>query len=92
MILIRPAGRLIVTVPFGQSYENDFHRSFSPDEIRDLIRGVELLDGRYFGREDHRFRRPITAREARTLSNREEDGGPTGVNAVGCFVGGRGSS
>lgn len=86
--ILRPGGKLIVTMPVGRPSVDDFERSFHPDEVLELFGniGLELIAERYFCREKWKFWRNCTAEEVASVSNEREARGPTGVNGVGCFV------
>ncbi|HSE84296.1 MAG TPA: DUF268 domain-containing protein [Thermodesulfobacteriota bacterium] len=86
--LLKPGGKLIVTVPFGQEYEDEFLRSFTYDSIISLFprEGISLVDERFYYRTNHKFWSPCGIQEAQVISNSKSDRGSTGVNCVGCFA------
>lgn len=86
--LLKPGGKLIVTVPIGERREATFFRSFAPNGILSLFSGgsLELIDNRFFCREELKFWHPCSAQQAAATSNSESDRGPSGVNGVGCFA------
>ncbi|MDX1688508.1 MAG: class I SAM-dependent methyltransferase [Candidatus Promineifilaceae bacterium] len=86
--LLRPGGKLIVTLPVGRPDVDDFERSFHPDEALDLFdhSRLERTAARYFRRERWKSWQSCTVEEVASVSNSRDDRGPTGVNGVGCFV------
>lgn len=86
--VLRPGGRLIVTLPVGRPSVDQFERSFHPEEVFALFDEgrLDLIAERYFCREQWKFWRDCTAEDVALLSNEREERGPTGVNGVGCFV------
>lgn len=84
--LLKPGGRLIATVPFGQQYEDEFLRSLNYVDVMQLFGNLDLEEQRFYGRQDYKYWQPIDLRQARSISNAPEHRGPTGVNCVGCFV------
>ena len=84
--LLKPGGRLIATVPFGQQYEDEFLRSLNYVDVIQLFGDLDLTAERFYARQDFKYWRPVDLRQARSISNAPEDRGPTGVNCVGCFV------
>jgi SAM-dependent methyltransferase len=86
--LLRPNGKLLVTVPFGQPHEDSFLRSFSYSQVNQLFlpTGLVLVDEKYFGRYDWKFWQPISRDKTLSFSNRKPDRGPTGTNCIACFA------
>jgi 2-polyprenyl-3-methyl-5-hydroxy-6-metoxy-1,4-benzoquinol methylase len=86
--LLKPNGKLIVTVPFGKAYEDQFLQSFTYEQITRLFARDDLkLDiEMYFCRHKLKHWQPCSREETITYSNAKIDRGPTGVNCVGCFV------
>jgi len=86
--LLKPNGKLIATVPFGQEYKNKFYRSFIYDEIQSLFNNtnLKLVDEHFYSRQSFKFWKPCNLEEAKTISNSSKVSGPVGVNCVGCFV------
>ena len=86
--VLRPGGKLIVTLPVGRPSVDQFERSFQPDEVLQLFNRtpLALTAECYFRRKRWKFWQHCTAEEIVTVSNRRENRGPTGVNGVGCFT------
>jgi SAM-dependent methyltransferase len=86
--LLRANGRLIVTLPMGMPYQDDFLRSFTPAEIHRVFGhdNLQPMLERYFRREEGRVWRPANLEEIGSVDNSRQASGPTGVNGVGCFV------
>lgn len=84
----RSGGWLLITVPVGQEHTDDFLRSFAPDTFIEMFRdvGFESKRDEYFLRLEQRYWSPVERGAIMDVSNRPEDRGPTGVNAVGCFA------
>ncbi|MFX1588677.1 MAG: class I SAM-dependent methyltransferase [Promethearchaeota archaeon] len=86
--LLKPEGKIIITVPFGKESEDDFERSFSRKEILSLFNhdNMELIKENYYYRNKLKFWYQCDLTTAMTFSNVKEDRGPTGANCVGCFI------
>jgi SAM-dependent methyltransferase len=86
--LLKVGGRLIVTVPVGKPHQDDFLRSFLPDEIEELFgqRNLQLIAERYFMRDSRGAWCPADRGLVALVDNSTEKRGPTGVNGVGCFA------
>ena len=86
--LLNPGGRLLVTVPVGHSYVDEFLRIFDPREFLSLFsgRGLSLVDEQYYCRKAFRVWQPCPVEVAGTRDSSRNQRGPTGVNAVGCFA------
>lgn len=85
--LLVDGGRLVVTVPCGAAFVDDYLRSFLPSEIKSLFnRGtLNLITEEYYCKEG-KYWKPCSAEEITSVHNAPEDCGPTGVNGVGCLV------
>lgn len=81
--LLKPDGRLLLTVPFGRPYQDDFLRSFSEGEIDQLFEGLQTEKREFYRRDGHRYWHPCSMERASKVSN--ENRGMHGVNCVGCF-------
>ena len=86
--LLKPNGKLIATVPFGQEYKNNFYRSFTYDDILSLFNNtpLKIIDEHFYSRQSFKFWKPCSLEEAKIISNSSKDSGPVGVNCIGCFV------
>lgn len=86
--LLKRNGKIIVTVPFGQKYEDNFLRSFTYDEILSLFNSssLKITDALFYCRKKFKFWRQCDLNEASKISNSRLNRGPTGVNCVGCFI------
>lgn len=86
--LLKPTGKLIVTMPVGQAHVNKFFRSFAPDEITELFSRCNMdLEAEYFyHRAAPKVWQPCTKTEIKSVSNHPSDREHTGVNGIGCFV------
>lgn len=88
--LLARGGRLILTVPAGQSSTDGFMRSFTPDEIEKLVTsaGFSLEKSRYFKRQNQRQWLPCSREDILDVSNcpvdRKKNHG--GVNGLGCMA------
>lgn len=86
--LVKPEGLIIITVPFGEKFVNNFYRSFTHDEVRSLFKdkNLKLVEEQYFRRKQYKYWRKCDLEEALSISNTPEDRGLTGMNCVGCFI------
>ena len=88
--LIKPGGRFILTLPVGIPSSDQFEKSFSPDEIIELIvNGKFILSkGNYYKRFDHKYWLPCSKKEIAHVSNdfRSRKKVGSGVNGVGCYI------
>jgi 2-polyprenyl-3-methyl-5-hydroxy-6-metoxy-1,4-benzoquinol methylase len=81
--LLKINGKLIITVPIGKKYEDNFLRVFTPEEINQWYTEMELIQKKYFYRKKNRFWFPCNGEFAGSLISQQK--GVTGVNCVGCF-------
>ena len=88
--LLKPDGRFILTLPVGRPSSDQFEKSFSPNEILDLIltRGFYLVKENYFRRFDYIYWSPCSKEEIAGVSNdlQARKKGGSGVNGVGCYI------
>lgn len=88
--LLVPHGLFIVTLPVGKPSTDQFERSFSPDEIKDVMArvGFGMRSARYFVRRQGMYWEPSSETAIRAVRNDAEArrGPGSGVNGVGCFV------
>ena len=86
--ILKPGGVLIITVPFGQAYQDKFLRSFTRADVVNLFKSddINLVDEKYFCRTEFKFWQPCDHQDTVKISNAKSDCGPTGVNCVGCFA------
>ncbi|MCO5191968.1 MAG: class I SAM-dependent methyltransferase [Anaerolineae bacterium] len=84
--LLRPGGRLIVTVPFGRSYADEFLRSFSFADLTTLFHTFKFADESYYRRDAFKYWEPCDRETASLIANDRAVRGKTGVNCVGCFT------
>src|SRR3990172_2133274 len=86
--VLKPGGKLIVTVPIGPALQDKFLRSFRYDDFILLFSqdNLRLEDERFFCRSDYKFWQHSDKKFASNFSNSKSDRGPTGVNFVGCFA------
>ena len=88
--LLKTNGKFILTLPIGKPSIDEFERSFSPDELKNLLgsAGFTLDVEEYYSRKNQFYWKPTTIEEISNISNdksaRNEAG--SGVNAVGLFV------
>jgi 2-polyprenyl-3-methyl-5-hydroxy-6-metoxy-1,4-benzoquinol methylase len=86
--LLKPEGSVIITVPFGRKFVNNFYRSFTYDEILSLFKDdkLKLVEEQFYRRKNYKFWSGCSLKEAQSVSNAPKDRGPTGMNCVGCFI------
>jgi 2-polyprenyl-3-methyl-5-hydroxy-6-metoxy-1,4-benzoquinol methylase len=86
--LLRPSGRLIITVPIGMSYQDEFLRSFTVEEVLKTFRDgrLNMVTERYYRRRDRMIWQEVNPEAMISIDNSRDVRGPTGVNGVGCFV------
>lgn len=86
--LLKPGGTIIITVPFGKKFVNNFYRSFTHDEIKSLFKeeNLKLAEEQFYRRKHYKYWQKCNLSEALSISNTPEDRGPTGMNCVGCFM------
>jgi SAM-dependent methyltransferase len=85
-VLLRLDGKLIVTVPFGRSYADEFLRSFAFAELKTLFRAFELTDEAYYVRDAFKYWQSSDRKTAASISNAKSVRGKTGVNCVVCLT------
>jgi|GEM_PF-2354223 len=85
--LLREDGVLAFTVPCGISHEDDFLRSFAPEELDCALQagGFVTAHEEFYKRGDDSLFFPVDKDHILNVSNKPTDRGPTGVNGVGCF-------
>ena len=69
--LLKPGGKIIITVPFGQKYEDYFSRSFSYEDILGLFpsKTLKLIDEHYYYRSnDFKYWNICSRDKAETIS------------------------
>lgn len=86
--LLKPTGKLIVTVPVGQAHVNEFFRSFTRGELIELFTKNEMyLDvEQFYYRTAPKVWVPCEKDKIAHVSNHPDDREFTGVNGIGCFV------
>lgn len=86
--LVKPGGRVFISIPVGKSYFGKFLRSFTPKEGSELLKNYDftLTYKEYFKRKDNKTWLPSSENQISTVSNAYEDRGPKAVNAVGCYL------
>jgi SAM-dependent methyltransferase len=86
--LLKSGGKIIVTVPFGIAYEDEFLRSFTHEGVLSLFDSdaLSLVAERFYYRVQSKFWQPCDIEVAQGVSNAKAERVPTGVNCVGCFV------
>jgi len=88
--ILAAKGRLILTVPVGEPLEDNFLKSFAPEEIVNLMvsHGFFLEKSRYFQRINNNQWLPCSQEKIKKVSNRfdQKKKKRHGVNGIGCFV------
>ncbi len=88
--LLAAKGKLILTVPVGDSFEDDFMRSFAAEEIENLIaaHSFSLEKSCYFQRINYNQWLPCAREKIGAVSNRfdKKMKNHCGVNGIGCLV------
>lgn len=88
--LLNSDGRFILTLPVGMPSSDQFEKSFSPNEILELIltRRFFLVKENFFRRFDQKYWSPCSKKEIAGVSNdlqsRKKAG--SGVNGIGCYI------
>ena len=88
--LLKSNGKFILTLPIGRPSIDEFERSFTPAELKNLLfsENFSLQNEEYYKRENKFYWKPSTIDDISKISNdktaREKVG--SGVNGVGFFV------
>ena len=88
--LLKPQGKLILTLPVGKPSIDEFTRSFAPEELKDILKShrFSLQTEEYYHKDDRFFWKPSSIIDIANISNdtsaRKSAG--SGVNGVGFFV------